>query len=69
MITPRGLAGAARGSLNEADIGRFRDLGVAQLVVPLMAGNLERLEARLERLLVATGLSEYLKENVYKSTD
>lgn len=63
----RVIVGAARDSLNEADVSRFRSLGVEQLVVPLMAADMARLDARLERLLVATGLSTDLEENAYKS--
>jgi len=37
-------------------VARYAELGVEQLIVPLMAGSLDKLRARLERALVSTGL-------------
>lgn len=42
--------------VNDTTLAQYADLGVDQLIVPLMAGNMERLSARLERTTAMVGL-------------
>ena len=42
--------------INPDTVAAYRDLGVDQLIVPLMAGNLERLARRRDRMVEAVGL-------------
>ena len=53
----RVVAGVSPAGLDPETVARFAELGAEQLVVPLMAGNLERLDSRIERCLRLTGLS------------
>lgn len=43
--------GTNRHPVTQETVQQYEDLGVAQLIVPLMAGNLDRLRVRMDRLL------------------
>jgi alkanesulfonate monooxygenase SsuD/methylene tetrahydromethanopterin reductase-like flavin-dependent oxidoreductase (luciferase family) len=37
-------------------VAQYAELGVEQLIVPVMAGNLDKLRSRMERMMAITGL-------------
>ena len=43
--------GTNRQPVTDETVQQYEDVGVAQLIVPLMAGNLDRLRVRMDRLL------------------
>lgn len=43
--------GTNRQPVTDETVQRYEDVGVAQLIVPLMAGSLDRLQVRMDRLL------------------
>ena len=42
--------------VTEETVAQYADLGVEQLIVPVMAGNLDKLRSRMERMMASTGL-------------
>lgn len=47
--------GPNRHPITSESLARYQALGVAQVIAPLMAGNLEKLQVRLDRLLETVG--------------
>ena len=43
--------GTNRQPVTDETVQQYENVGVAQLIVPLMAGNLDRLQVRMDRLL------------------
>jgi probable F420-dependent oxidoreductase len=50
------FVGPSTHPITEETVAQYADLGVEQLIVPVMAGNLEKLRERMARMVAVTGL-------------
>jgi probable F420-dependent oxidoreductase len=50
------FVGPSTQPVTEESVAQYAELGVEQLIVPVMAGNLDKLRARMDRMVAITGL-------------